>query len=143
MNETDPDNSRGISLLSVVSKVFTAIINKRLYNGAGKEGKINEEQADFPKHSKTDHIFILTAIIKRELHSRNRSKVYAAFIDHKKEFDTVDRDKVLETLHNLDTSSKATKMIRTIYSCVQCCVRWGAKLPDFFNITYVLNRDAF
>ena len=40
--------------------------------------------------------------------------MYAAFIDYKKAFDTVDRDKVWETLHNLETSSKAVKMIRAI-----------------------------
>ena len=59
--------------------------------------------------------------------------MYSAFIGYKKAFDTVDRDKVWETLHNLETSSKAVKMIRAIYSCVQCCVRWGAKLSEFFE----------
>ena len=38
-NETDPDSYREISLLSVVSKVFTAILNKQLCNWAEKEGK--------------------------------------------------------------------------------------------------------
>ena len=74
-NETDPGNYRGISLLSVVSKVFTDILHKRLYNWAEKEGKISKEQAGFRKHySTTDHIFTLTSIIKRELYSRKRTK---------------------------------------------------------------------
>ena len=47
--------------------------------------------------------------------------MYAAYIGYKKAFDTVDSDKVWETLHDLETS-KAVKMIRAIYSCVQCCV---------------------
>ena len=38
-----PDNYRGISLLSIVSKVFTAVLNKRLYAWAEKEGKISKE----------------------------------------------------------------------------------------------------
>ena len=59
--------------------------------------------------------------------------MYAAVIDYKKAFDTVDRDKVWETLHNLETSLKIVKIIRAIYSCVQCCVRWEAKLPEFFE----------
>ena len=121
--------------MNVASKVFTAILNKGLYNWRKKKKKISEEQAGFRKHSTTDHIFTLTFIIKRELYSRKRSKVYAAFIDYKKAFDTVDRDKVWETLHNSETSSKAVKMIRAIYSCVQCCVRWGAKLSEFIIVT--------
>ena len=50
-----------------------------------------------------------------------------------KVFDTVDRDKVWEMLHNLETPLKAVKMIIAFYSCVQCCVRWGAKLSEFFK----------
>ena len=65
----------GISLLSIVSKVFTATLNNQLYNWTEKEGKIRKEHAGFQKHySKTDHIFTLTSII-----------------DYKKAFDTVNR----------------------------------------------------
>ena len=85
--------------MRVVSKVFTAILNKRLYNWVEKEGKISNEQAGFRKHYSTaDHIFTLTSIIKREFYSRKRSKVYAAFADYKKAFDIVDRDKVWESV---------------------------------------------
>ena len=88
--------------MSVVSKVFTAILNTRLYTWEEKEGKISKEQAGFRKHySTTDHICTLTCIIKRELYSGKRSKVDAAFIDCQKAFDTVDSDKVWETLQNL------------------------------------------
>ena len=38
-DDKNPDNYRGISLLSVVSKVFTAILNKRLYTWAEHEKK--------------------------------------------------------------------------------------------------------
>ena len=80
-----------------------------------KEGKISVEKACFRKHySTTDHIFTLTSIIKRELYSRKKSKVYAAFVGYNKAFNTVDRYKVWEMLHKLETSSKAVKMIRAI-----------------------------
>ena len=58
--DSDPDNYRGISLLSIVSKVFTAILNKRLYAWAENEEKISKEQAGFCKgYSTIDHIFTL------------------------------------------------------------------------------------
>ena len=41
------DNYRGISLLSVTSKIFSSIINTRLYEWAETNNKINEEQAGF------------------------------------------------------------------------------------------------
>ena len=100
--DSDPDNYRGISLLSIVSKVFTAILNKRLYAWAENEEKISKEQAGFRKgYSTIDHIFTLITMVKSKLDSRRGGKVYVAFIDYKKAFDTVDRDKLWETLEKI------------------------------------------
>ena len=48
-DDDNPDNYRRISLLSIVGKVFTAILNNRLYTWAEKENKISKEQAGFRK----------------------------------------------------------------------------------------------
>ena len=126
-DDDNPDNYRGISLLSIVSKVFTAILNKRLYTWAEKENKSSKEQAGFRKgYSTIDHIFTLVSMVKRKLNCRRGGKVYVPFVDYKKAFDTVDRDKLWETLEKLKTSSKMIDMIKAIYTSVQSCVRWGA-----------------
>ena len=58
-DKNNPGNYRGISLLSVTSKIFTSIINTRLYDWAESEGKISREQAGFRKNYSTiDHIII-------------------------------------------------------------------------------------
>ena len=132
-NENNPDNYRGISLLSIISKVFTAVLNKRLYTWAENEEKISKEQAGFRKgYSTIDHIFTLVSIIRMKLNSRRGGKMYVAFIDYRKAFDTVNRDKLWDTLHKLKTSSKMLNMVKAMYCSVQSCVRWGAKLSDFF-----------
>ena len=107
--------------------------DKRLYTWAEKENKISKEQAGFRKgYSTIDHIFTLVSMVKRKLNSRRGGKVYVAFVDYKKAFDTVDRDKLWETLEKLNTSSKMINMIKAIYTAVQSCVRWGAKFSEFF-----------
>ena len=64
-DETNLDNYRGISLLSLVSKVFIFILNKRLYSWAETQNKISPEQAGFRKsYSTIDHIFTLYAIVQ-------------------------------------------------------------------------------
>ena len=57
-------------------------------------------------------------MVKRKLNSRRGGKVYVAFVDYKKAFDTVDRDKLWETLEKLKTSSKMINMIKAIYTSV-------------------------
>ena len=56
-----PDNYRGTAFTSVVSKVYTHILNKRLTKWVERGDKIVEEQAGY---STVDHIFTLNAIVQ-------------------------------------------------------------------------------
>ena len=129
----DPGNYRGISLLSIISKLFTSILNKRLYRWAESEHKICEEQAGFRKNYSTiDHLFTLVSMIKRCLYGQRRSKLYVAFIDYLKAFDSVDRDILWVVLQKIQTSTKMLCMLQGIYNSVQSCVRWGPEMSEFF-----------
>ena len=79
---TDPNNYRGITLLSVVGKVFTAVLNHRLTHWCEKNGKFTEEQAGFRSgRSTTDQVFILPEII----HSRKeKEKILLLFFGYQK-----------------------------------------------------------
>jgi len=133
-DDKNPDNYRGITLLSIVSKIFTRILNSRLYSWAEDTDKISSEQAGFRRGFSTiDHIFTLTSIVKRKLYSKRGGKVYAAFIDYKKAFDSVNREKLWFMLQQLETSSKMIGILKAMYVSVESCVRWGATLSDFFG----------
>ena len=86
----DQDNYRGITLLSCVGKLSTAVLNDRVTKYLDVVGGIGDEQAGFRLgHSTIDHIFALHAILNIYLSAGKR--VYCAFIDYKKAFDFVDR----------------------------------------------------
>jgi hypothetical protein len=128
-----PGNYRGISLLSVVSKVFTYILNKRITEWMEECEKVSEEQAGFRAgYSTTDHIFTLLAIIQKSM-SQGKGKAYVAFVDYQKAFDTVNRDSLYACLQAKGLSSKMLKMIRSMYENVLCCVRCGYDYTDFFE----------
>ena len=56
----DPDNYRGITLLSCLGKLFTAAINARLTSYLESIGILGDEQAGFRGGCSTlDHIFVL------------------------------------------------------------------------------------
>ena len=52
-------------------------------------------------------------MVKKKLESRNGGKVYIAFTDYKKAFDTV--DKLWETFEKLKTSSKMVSILKAMY----------------------------
>ena len=86
----DPDNYRGITILSCFGKLFTAVLNKRLNDHLESTGLLIEEQAGFRKHYSTaDHIFSLKMLIDFYLNKKKR--LYCAFIDYRKAFDSVNR----------------------------------------------------
>ena len=61
-----PDNYRGISLLSICSKLYSYILNKRLPCWIENNNLLNESQAGFrSKYSTIDHLFILMSLIQK------------------------------------------------------------------------------
>ena len=130
----NPDHYRGISLLSITSKIFTGILNRRLYEWAEDNDKINVEQAGFRKsHSTIDHIYTLHSMISNCLYGRRRSKFYVCFVDFKKAFDTVRRDRLWEVLNRQGVTNKMTNMLKAIYNKVTAVIRYGNELSNEIN----------
>ena len=83
-----PLNYRGIHLLSVVSKLYSSILNERLLTYLDTENMLVDEQNGFrPNRSCQDHVYTACTVIQ------NRKK--HTFIDLQKAFDFVDRDALL------------------------------------------------
>jgi exonuclease III len=81
----NPMNYRGISLLSTISKTYTALLNARIQCYLDKNNKLVDEQNGFRKgRSCTDHIFTITSIIKHR--QQRKLSTYCAFVDMKKSF---------------------------------------------------------
>ena len=88
-DKMDVNNYRGITILSCLGKLFTSVINARLNKYADEVKLINENQTGFRKgYSTVDHIFLLKNFIDIFVKNGNQ-KLYCAFVDYKKAFDTV------------------------------------------------------
>ena len=78
----DVNNYRGITLLSCIGKLFTSVLNSRLYDYLTTEKLLGSEQVGFrPKHSTLDHIFALQ--ILANYYKDTGKKLYCAFVDFK------------------------------------------------------------
>eukprot|EP00745_Piridium_sociabile_P032434 TRINITY_DN5471_c0_g1_i2.p1 TRINITY_DN5471_c0_g1~~TRINITY_DN5471_c0_g1_i2.p1 ORF type:complete len:1139 (-),score=92.24 TRINITY_DN5471_c0_g1_i2:303-3719(-) len=127
------NNYRGVSLLSVISKCYSSILNARLYNWLEANSKISENQAGFRKnYSTVDHIFSLYSIVQKCMCKKGQ-KLYVAFVDFQKAFDSVRHDKLLDCLRNQGIKGKFFVSLRAMYTCLLSCVRANADYSDFFQ----------
>ena len=85
---SDPCSYRPISLLYSLSKVFEAIMTKRLMSWAENTDQLPTEQSGFRKHHSTnDKLFELTQAVCQA--QRLSTRVGAVFLDIEKAFDRV------------------------------------------------------
>ena len=118
----DPDNYRGITLLSCLGKLFTAVIDSRLTAYLEKAGMLGDEQAGFRAgYSTIDHVFVLHCLI--DLYLSQRKRLYCAFVDYKKAFDLVDRASLWSKLISSNINGKIMRVIYNLYDNAKSCVR--------------------
>ena len=68
---SDPNNFQGFSLVNTMYKIFSSILNKRLYAWVVENEKLDESQAGFRAgYSAIENIFSLSAIIQKYLSRR-------------------------------------------------------------------------
>ena len=98
-----PLNYRGISLLCVISKVYSSILSVRINKYCDILNIFVEEQNVFRQNrSCIDHIFSITTIVKNYI--CDYKHVFCAFIDFKKAFDSINRNLLFFRLlsYNID-----------------------------------------
>lgn len=127
-DETDPTNYRGITLLSCLGKLFTSIINARLKEVVD----INENQAGFREsYSTLDHIFLLKSAI--EICHSQKKKLYCAFVDYSKAFDTVWRAGLWHKLLKAGVTGNVFRVIQNMYGNARSCVSVSGKVSSYFS----------
>ena len=90
----DKGNYRGISVNSVMAKIFSSVLNNRLVLFLNNNKILNDCQIGFvPKARTSDHMFILKTL--QDKLSKNR-KLYTCFVDFKKAYNSVWRSYVLQ-----------------------------------------------
>ena len=131
---TQCDNYRGITLLSCLSKLFTSILNKRLTTFIDDNEILLANQAGFRKnHSTLDHCFVLKSLIDLFLH--NKKRLFVAFIDYRKAFDSVWRNGLWDKLLSQNVDGKIFRIITNLYSQIKSCVmnRCTGERSEFFG----------
>src|SRR3569623_279919 len=129
----NPDNYRGIYLLSIVGKVYTSILNQRLLEWCEKREKFGEEQGGFRAHrATTDQAFIVSELVRAR--RRRGLATHIAFLDIRKAYDTVSRDALWKRLLECGVVGKMGRVIKNIYQLVESAVILGEELTEWFDV---------
>ena len=132
------DNYRGISLLNIISKLYSSIINERLSRFCEDNDLIPEAQAGFRKgYSTIDNIFTLQSLVQKYL-TKQGGRFYTLFVDFSKAFDCIDRVKLLFVLLHKGVHGKMFQSLQSMYKSVKAAVKVGNKIgphkiTDYFD----------
>ena len=108
------ENYMGVTLLSTLGKLFTKILNSRLTEWAENYQLYIEAQAGFRSNM---GIFALHGLITYLINQGK--KLFCAFVDFRKAFDLVNRDKLWFKLIKLGVRGKILSVMRGMYNSVK------------------------
>ena len=138
----DLNNYRGITLLSILGKLFVGILNERLEKFTKEFDLINENQAGFRKGYRTsDHMFTLNSLIQHFLQVKKKN-LYVCFVDFRKAFDKVSHTILWNKLLNYGVNGKFLILIKSMYASVKSAVRTNSGLSIFSYIKEGCVKDA-
>ena len=130
-NYSSPNNFRGITLLSMLGKLFTRVINNRLDKWAEAYGVYIEAQFGFRSGRGTvDCIYVLHMLIEKFLQSGKR--LYSFFIDYSKAFDYVVHENLWYKLLQCGLKGKILNIIMSMYRCVRSKVYSNGQVSESF-----------
>ena len=124
-------NFRGISLLSVVGKVYGRVLINRIRDKT--ENVVAEVQGGLRRgRGCTDQIFIVRQICEKYL--GKGKDVYFASLDLEKAYDRVDRDAMwnVSRLHGI--GGRLLRGVKNLYVGSKACVRVGNEVSEWFPV---------
>jgi len=112
-NVNYPNNYRGITIVSCLGKLFTSVLNNRLWDKS--YNVLTDAQFGFrPGLSTVGAIFALQTLINRTFH--NNKRLYCCFIDYKKKaFDYINRCNLWSKLIVQGIQGKMLNIIKSLY----------------------------
>lgn len=135
----NPLKYRGITLLSVLGKVYVSVLNERVTEWAEKGNILAEEQAGFRKgRCPDDQLFIMEEIIR----NCRPNPTYVCFIDVQKAYDRVWRDGLWEKLYGYGIRGKLWRVLRSVYESVESSVIINDRRTRFFNVDVGLRQGC-
>ncbi len=118
----DTDNYRGVTLSSVLGKLFSLIMTNRLQTDLESNDKLHPAQGGFRKdHRTADNLFIVSQIVK--FYKNKKKPLYSCFVDFRKAFDMLNREALMIKLLQMEIGGKFYSIVKDMHINNYCCVK--------------------
>jgi sorting nexin-29 len=118
-------------LLNIAYKIFTNILNNRLSEIV--QSKLSDVQSGFrPNRSTLDNIFIVHQTFEK-CYEYNID-VHNIFVDYIQFFDSINRNKVIDSLNQHNIPSKLKKLIAVTLTGTNAIVKINNEFTQKFNV---------
>ena len=108
-----PDNYRGISISSYLSKLFSTVLYFRIFEVNENFSLLSNNQIGFLKGYRTADLVLLIDTVINEIVHRQRNHLFVAFVDLEKAYHRVNRKFMLNKLKVKGFSGKFLKNYRS------------------------------
>ena len=96
-------------------KLFGSLVEQKISSWAETEGKRAKGQAGFrPKYSTIDHSITLRHLIEK-VWDTSGTEAFCCFVDFKKAFDTVPRNKLWDRMEELEVPKELRSAVYRLY----------------------------
>ena len=132
-------NYRGISLLSIVGKIYGRVLINRIREGT--DGCLREEQCGFREgRGCVDQVFVVRQVCEKYL-AKGRDSFWA-FMDLEKAYDRVDRTALWSVLGFYGVGGKLLAATQSFYRNSRACVRVGNRESESFEVKVGLRQGC-
>ena len=137
----DMSNYQGITVGSVIAKLFAMILDHRIAVWAEDEGIKAKGQAGFRKtFCTTDDVFVSKSLLNKQ--KQTHGKLYCCFVDFKKAFDTVPRGLLWQVLETVGICGPILDRIKSLYSHDSAAVRTQEGISDIFECLMAVKQGC-
>ena len=138
----DPDNYRGISLLTNFNKVYEVLIWGRIKEWWIEHKVISDLQGAGKKKLSCAHTVLLLQESIADALESNRN-VFVTFLDVSKAYNTVWTDGLFFQLHEMGISGKIWRLMYQAYQDFQCQIRIEGKTSEWFPMLCGIHQVFF
>ena len=135
---SDPNKWRGINLMDVCSKIFSCILNERLYVLLDRHG-IKTQFGATPDVGCQDGSFTIKSLL--HLRHQHNLPTFVAFVDLVKAYDTTNHQLLIEILRQYGAPPKLCNAIERMYRNLSVIIKVGSEKREIEQTVGVRQGD--